>query len=404
MAPNNLATFYKKNKSTINAVLTVLILFVLWLLQNNGALLTPPLPGVNTAIPATSAPSIPTTSGPVAQGSLPAWLNVYFTDPNPPDNIGKGIDQYVQKEIDAAKTSIDVTSFDFNLPSLINALVSANKRGVKVRVVYDSENGNNDLSNDLTNNKTFDAIKTLTAAKVPLSDGGRTNGLMHDKMVIIDGKVLFMGSWNLSYNDTYRNNNNLLRITDPKIIANYQAKFNELFVDKRFGAKAEVKVPYPTLTIDGVKVENYFSPEDEVMAKLVSLVGGAKKTVHFIIFTYTHADLSSAMIARAKAGVQVAGVIENRGASQGALVPLFCAKLPVKTDGNKYTMHHKVIIIDGEIVITGSYNFTKSADDSNDDNVLVIHSPAVAALYEQEYQKLYAISETPVASEISCTK
>lgn len=404
MAPKNFATFYKKNKSTINAVLTVLILAILWWINSNPTLLTLPSPD-STALPmtsATSAPSVPATAGPV--GSLPAWLNIYFSDPNPPDNIGKGIDQYVQQAIDAATTSIDVTSFDLNLPSLMNALINAQKRGVKVRVVYDSENGNNDLENELTNNKAYDAIKTLSAAKIPLADGGRSNGLMHNKMVIIDGKLLFMGSWNLSYNDSYRNNNNLLRITDPKIIANYQAKFNESFVKKLFGAKAEVKVPYPTMAIDGVKVENYFSPEDEVMAKLVTLVGSAKKSIHFIAFTYTHADLSSAMIARAKAGVQVAGVIENRGASQGALVPLFCAKLPVKTDGNKYTMHHKVIIIDGEIVITGSYNFTKSADDSNDDNVLIIHSPAVAALYEQEYQKLYAIGETPVASEISCTK
>jgi phosphatidylserine/phosphatidylglycerophosphate/cardiolipin synthase-like enzyme len=403
MAPKNFATFYKKNKSTINAILTVLILAILWWINNNPTLLAP-LPPTSTAVPTAAAALATSVPAPVAQGNLPAWLNVYFTDPNPPDNIGKGIDQNVQKEIDAAQTSIDVTSFDLNLPSLINSLVSAQKRGVKVRVVYDSENGNNDLSNDLTNNKTFDAIKTLTAAKIPLSDGGRTNGLMHDKMVIIDGKLLFMGSWNLSYNDTYRNNNNLLRITDPKIIANYQAKFNEMFVKKLFGAKAEVKVPYPTMAIDGVKVENYFSPEDEVMAKLVALVGSAKKSVHYIIFTYTHLDLSNAMIARAKAGVQVSGVIEDRGASQGALVPLFCAKLPVKTDGNKYTMHHKVIIIDGETVITGSYNFTKSADDSNDDNVLVIHSPAVAALYEQEYQKLYASGETPDAKEIDCAK
>ena len=175
---------------------------------------------------------------------------------------------------------------------------------------------------------------------------------MHDKMIIVDSQVLFMGSWNLSYNDTYRNNNNLLKITDPRLIANYQAKFNELFVDKHFGAKAKVIVPNPSLTIDGVQVENYFAPEDEVMAKLTGLV---QQAVH----TYTPTDLSAAMIERAKGGLEVQGVIEARGASQGALVDLFCAGLPVKTDGNPYTMHHKVIIIDGSTVITGSFNFTK---------------------------------------------
>lgn len=271
-----------------------------------------------------------------------------------------------------------------------------------VRVVYDGTNGSLDLENAATGNQPFDAIKTLQDAGVQTVDGGRSNGLMHNKMVIVDGKTLFMGSWNLSYNDTYRNNNNLLKITNPKLIVNYQAKFNELFVDKRFGTHAVVKVPNPTLTVNSVQVENYFSPEDKVMNHLISSVQSAKKSVHFIIFTYTDPDLANAMIARAKAGVDVQGVIENRGASQGALVPLFCAKLPVKTDGNKYTMHHKVIVIDGETVITGSFNFTKSADDSNDDNVLVIHSPAVANLYEQEYQRVNSIGQIPAAADIKC--
>src|SRR5207253_3989997 len=122
----------------------------------------------------------------------------------------------------------------------------------------------------------------------------------------------------------------------------------------------------------------------------------------FMAFTYTHADLANAMIARAKAGVKVEGVIENRGASQGALVPLFCANLPVETDGNKYTMHHKVMIIDDNTVVTGSFNFTKSADDSNDDNVLIIHSPAVAAAFNQEFARVYGMGEKPTTAEINC--
>jgi len=164
------------------------------------------------------------------------------------------------------------------------------------------------------------------------------------------------------------------------------------------------RIPNPSLVIDGVQVENYMAPEDNVMAKLVQSVQGAKKSVHYMIFTYTHADLSAAMIASSKAGVDVEGVIEDRGASEGALPALFCAKLPVKTDGNKYTMHHKVIIIDGQTVITGSFNFTKSADTENDDNVLVIHSAAVAALYEQEFQKIYGAGNVPAAANVKCTK
>jgi phosphatidylserine/phosphatidylglycerophosphate/cardiolipin synthase-like enzyme len=381
-----------RNLATI-AIFIVIV--VIGLLESNQKQETPaPAPAGETA-------AAPVENG----GAAPNWLTVYFTNPNPPDELGTGVDQYVQPAIDGATKSIDVTSFDLNLPSLVNSLAAASKRGVKVRVVYDGTNGSLDLDgNAATDDQPFNALKILKAAKVSLVDGGRSNGLMHDKMIIIDQKILFMGSWNLSYNDTYRNNNNLLKITDSRLIANYQAKFNELFADKRFGTQAEVKVPNPSLSVDGVRVENYFSPEDEVMAKLVKYVQGAKKSIHFMIFTYTADDLAQAMIDQDIAGLDVQGVIENRGASQGALPSLFCAKLPVRTDGNKYTMHHKVIIVDGTTVITGSFNFTKAADTANDDNVLIIHSPAVAALYEQEYQRMMGAGKSPQASEVKCGK
>ena len=138
------------------------------------------------------------------------------------------------------------------------------------------------------------------------------------------------------------------------------------------------------------------------MDKLIKLVNGAQKSIRFMAFTYTDKGLSDAMIARFKAGVDVAGVIENRGASQGALVPLACASVPVKVDGNKYTMHHKVIVIDEHVVITGSFNFTKSADTVNDDNVLVIDDASVAQQYLNEFNKLNAIATEPDPTKLNC--
>jgi phosphatidylserine/phosphatidylglycerophosphate/cardiolipin synthase-like enzyme len=343
---------------------------------------------------ATTGATLP--AGQQTTGNLPNWLTVYFTDPNPPDNIGHGVDNAVVALLDAAKQSIDLTTFDLNLPSVLDALISAEQRGVQVRVVYDGENGETTLdANKSPTGKAVDAVAELKAAGIPLVNGGRSNGLMHDKMIIVDGKALVMGSWNMSYNDTYRNNNNLLVITDPTLIANYQAKFNELFEDQRFGTKAIVGAQTPLLSPGGVRVANYFSPPDHVMDKLVALVSGAQKSIRFMIFTYTHPDLGDAMIERYKAGVDVAGIIESRASTQGQLVPLYCAGVPVKVDGNPYTMHHKVIIIDESIVVTGSFNFTKSADEENDDNVLIIYSPALAQQYLQEYQKLDAIATPP---------
>jgi phosphatidylserine/phosphatidylglycerophosphate/cardiolipin synthase-like enzyme len=321
---------------------------------------------------------------------MPSWLSVYFSDPNPPDQVNNGIDRFVTPVLKDAKKTIDVTSFDLNLPSVVNALVDAKKRGVAVRVVTDETNGTQTLkASDSPSGEQEDTLKTFSDAGIPVVDGGRSNGLMHNKVIIVDGATLFMGSWNMSYNDTFRNDNNLLKITDKTLITNYQAKFNELFVDKRFGTKAKVGAQTPQLTIDGTPVANYFSPVDEVVDKLVAQVNGAQHSIKFMMFTFTQKDITNAMIARSKAGVQVEGVIENRGASQGSAPVFACAHVPAKLDGNKYTMHHKVVIIDDKTVITGSFNFTQTANDANDDNVLIIDSPAVATLYNQEFDKVY---------------
>jgi phosphatidylserine/phosphatidylglycerophosphate/cardiolipin synthase-like enzyme len=361
--------------------------------------------GSSTVTPTAQLPSMPTVSGGGSTGgdATSSWLKIYFTNPNPPDQVGSGIDQFVVPEINNAQKTIDITSFDLNLPSIVNALVADAQRGVQIRVVYDGKNGSQTLAvAQSPTGQDFNAITVLKGAGIQLVDGGRSSGLMHNKMIIIDGRILFMGSWNMSYNDTFRNNNNLLEITNPTLIANYQAKFDELVAGGHFGTHATVGAQTPQLTIGGVQVLNYFSPVDNVADKLVALVNGAQHSVRFMIFTYTDKNLAAAMISRYQAGVDVAGVIENRGASQGAFVPLFCAKVPVKLDGNKYTMHHKVIVIDGNIVVTGSFNFTKSADTENDDNLLVIYDQAVAKQYLDEFDRINALAKDPDPANTQC--
>ncbi len=381
-----------------------LLAFALAFLAGCGGQLPTGVPPTIAVAPTRAPVQQPTpirTSG----GNVLPWLSVWFTDPNPPDRVGTGIDQYVIPVLNAARVSIDLATFDFTLPSIADALVAASQRGVRVRVIVDDKNGEQELKQDdlLAQTGGKQPFQKLKDAGIPIVGGGRSNGLMHNKMIIVDRSTLFMGSWNMSYNDTYRNNNNLLQITNQKLIENYQLEFNEGFEKRLFGARSTYVSANPKLVINDVAVENYFSPDDKVMAKLVAEVAAARQSVRFIIFTYTHADLSTAMIAKMRAGVGVQGVIENRGASQGAFVPLFCAKVPVRLDGNKYTMHHKVIIIDNSVVITGSFNFTVSADTANDDNILIVRSPSVASIYLAEYAKIFAQADEPDATKYDCS-
>jgi phosphatidylserine/phosphatidylglycerophosphate/cardiolipin synthase-like enzyme len=311
------------------------------------------------------------------------------------DSLFDSIDGLVVAAIDSARRTVDVVSFDLNLPSVVNALLRAQRRGVAVRIVADQKNGSAELTAD-ARRPNFDARFILEIAKVPLVDGGRTNGLMHHKFILIDGNQLFVGSWNVSWNDTYRNNNNILRITDRTIIALYAEKFEEMFSGRRFGTKSVLTGVEAPLNLGGVPVEVYFAPKSGVMRRIVLEVERARRTVNFMAFTYTWQPLAEAMIARANARVRVQGVYELRGASQGTMPRLHCANVPVRLDGNRGTMHHKVIIIDGETVITGSYNFTSAADKINDENVIIIRNREVAAAYQREFAKRYEEGAVPV--------
>ena len=69
------------------------------------------------------------------------------------------------------------------------------------------------------------------------------------------------------------------------------------------------------------------------------------------------------------------------------------AGVEVRQDGNSFTMHNKVIVVDGQIVVTGSYNFTKAAEESNDENVLIIHNPEIAAAYTTEWREVWGAAK-----------
>ena len=64
-------------------------------------------------------------------------------------------------------------------------------------------------------------------------------------------------------------------------------------------------------------------------------------------------------------------------------------------DGNCYILHHKVIIIDERMVITGSYNFTSSAERDNDENLVIVDDPQLARAYLDEFARVYAQAQTP---------
>jgi phosphatidylserine/phosphatidylglycerophosphate/cardiolipin synthase-like enzyme len=290
--------------------------------------------------------------------------------------------------INGAQTSIVGAMFEFDIEVVAQALIAAHNRGVDVRLVYDNEHTEDDPQ-----------IEEVMDAGIPATPDERS-AFMHNKFFVIDNQIVWTGSWNVTLNAAYRNNENAIVIRSTRLAQNYAAEFEEMF-NGEFGPRSPANTPNPSVTIDGILVENYFSPEDEPMPKLVALASSAQSSIHFMAFSFTDFDLAKAMLDRAAAGVQVAGVFESTGANTDAAEcnTLLDAGLDVRLDSNPRTFHHKVIIVDGSVVAIGSFNFSTNAAESNDENLIIVHDPGVAAQYESEFNKQLGLSRLPVGGE-----
>lgn len=330
------------------------------------------------------------------------WWSVYFTEPagrGTGDDLTGTVGAALIQRIHDAQKSIRIAAFEFNLTPIAEALIDAHRRGVTVQWVTDNEYG---LAADQEEGRGQFAL--LQQAGIEVRADTRS-ALMHNKFWLFDEQTVWTGSTNVTVNDIFRNNNNVIVIESPAVAAMYEREFVEKW-EGQFGATSPSTVEQQTTTLDGSSVQVYFAPEDRVMSRLVPLVSSAQQRVRFMAFSFTHVGLGNAMIERAQAGVDVQGIFETRGSETAAseLPHLFCAGLPVRQDGNPGTFHHKVIVIDDAIVVTGSLNFSENADRSNDENVLVVSNQDIARLYLEEFDRRWAEAPVLAADKFDCSQ
>lgn len=313
------------------------------------------------------------------------WYQVYFSVPDSPSasTLRGGPDAYLAEAIGEARLSVDVALDSLNLWSIRDALLDAHRRGVTVRVVMESEGMDSD------------EVQALIDAGIEIV-GDYRSGLMHNKFAILDRREIWTGSMNLTVSGAYRSDNNLLSIQSTQMAENYLVEFEEMFIDHQFGADSPVDTPLPVLDIGGSRVEVYFSPDDGTMERVLELVQAADESVNFMAYSFTDDDLAKEMIAAHNRGVEVAGVMDKAQALSnqgGEYQNLLEAGIDVRLDGNPNSMHHKVIIIDDEIVVTGSYNFSKSARTRNDENTLILHNHDISGSYLEEFARVWQLAE-----------
>ncbi|MCC6259411.1 MAG: hypothetical protein IT311_01010 [Anaerolineales bacterium] len=361
----------------------------------------------NVIVPVTDTPFIVTptpfvvTEIPLTAPVAAQWWEVYFTDPlviNDPENIAGSIEEKIIHLIDAAQSSIHIASFEFNLTPVAQALINAKNRGVDVKWMADDKNG---LNYDTQPGRGQFAM--LAQAGIELKDDGRTS-LMHNKFWIFDQEIVWTGSTNITVNGIFKQNNNVLVIRSRDIAYIYEREFQEMW-SGQFGPRAPSTVNTQWAILDGTPIQILFSAEDRAVDKLIALVKDAKTSIRFLAFSFTDYPLAQAMIDRAKAGVDLKGIYETFGSNSAGseLKTFICAGVNVRRDGNESSfLHDKIIIIDNAIVVTGSLNYSSSADEENDENVVILDNPEIAALYVQEFEKNWLLAKEVPQASVTC--
>ncbi|MFZ0545081.1 MAG: phospholipase D-like domain-containing protein [Candidatus Promineifilaceae bacterium] len=318
---------------------------------------------------------------PVVVSTAGDWYQIYFTNPTcpPEDARSGGLDETIAEDILRAQSQVDMAAFDFDAEPMVNALIELEKRGVVVRVITDEDNGS------------LSSINRLRRNGISVVEDKRS-ALMHDKFIVIDGRYVWTGSLNYTTNGVYCNNNNVVRFDSPELAANYTAELSEMYDDRAFGPTSPDNTPNKALSINGVRIDNYFASEDDVAPTLAALINNADQEILFMAFSFTLEDIGDAMINRAKEGVTVRGVFETSGSETDfSYYPIMLSEgIPVRQDGNPRVMHHKVIIIDRDTVVFGSYNFSNSANDSNDENLLIVYDPTFAQAFVGEFERVWS--------------
>jgi phosphatidylserine/phosphatidylglycerophosphate/cardiolipin synthase-like enzyme len=139
----------------------------------------------------------------------------------------------------------------------------------------------------------------------------------------------------------------------------------------------------------------YFTPPAGAASGLIKQIDGAKKSIKVMAYGFTATNLAEALVRAKRRGVDV-GLIQDEKSAQNnreTLPILLAAGIDVRSDGKHAIQHNKVMLIDDDIVITGSYNFTKSAEKRNAENIMIVRSNYAAKRYADNWKLHWDHSE-----------
>ncbi len=346
---------------------------------------------------------------------------------------GDNLEQIIIDNINSANSTINLAVQELNLPNIANALIKASKSGVKVQIIVENTYNKIDDQNE--------ALLLLKSANIPIiddtEDGSKGSGLMHNKFIIIDNKKVVTGSANFSYSDihgdfdkleTRGNANHILVINNQELANIFTQEFNLLWgdglggkKDSLFGLQKPDSLP-TTINVGDSKITVKFSPTSKSKSfyettngLIVENINNSLYSIDLALFVFSDQQIANSLQEKNNNLVKIRALIDKNFAfqyySEGLDllgVELLSNKCKIEKDNNVWQnplktvgvsnlaegdkLHHKFAVIDNNKVITGSHNWSASANYLNDETLLVIENNTINKHFEREFERLYSDS------------
>ncbi len=372
---------------------------------------------------------------------------------------GDNLEQQIIDVINQAQSTVDVAVMEFRLPLVAEALIAKQKAGVKVRLLIDNKynktladytpeqiarmNQHDLYAFEELKRYPADALAMLRQSGIEIKDdtsGGATkgSGLMHHKFVVVDGKTTIITSGNLTTSDMHGDFNSSESRGNPNnmVIVPDNAQLNKAFTDEfnyMWQGKFKSRKPYRspvTIAAGSGTITLNFSPasrkqdiETTSNGIIAHFVKQASSTVHIAVFVYSDQQISDTLGKVHDKGVKdikvlidpdfyrqpyskaydALGVCPPPGKRNSKIKvlpwqrPITTVGFPTAPMGDR-GVHSKMAILDGVLVIAGSQNWSISGNYSNDETLIAIENPTVAAHYEREFNRLYKTAVVGLSS------
>ena len=201
--------------------------------------------------------------------------------------------------------------------------------------------------------------------------------IFHQKFMILGNRVL-TGSTNFTTTGVTKNLNHVVIIDDAEVANAYKKEFREI-QQGRFGKASVGHGERPKeARVSGIRVKPLFAPDHSPEMEIMKQILKAKSRIDFAVFTFAQSSgIDDALISAHRNGIAIKGILDSRQSNQkwAAKEALKTAGIKVDVAGNKGKLgklHHKLMTIDDQISIWGSFNYTGPANTSNDENIVII--------------------------------